>query len=47
MRRCERLDASLSTLCDCLARTHSPGLRSALAAEADVVVAAVRSEMGR
>ncbi|HEY2772936.1 MAG TPA: S24 family peptidase [Candidatus Binatia bacterium] len=44
--RLERLDASLATLCDCLARTHSPGLRAALAEEADAVVSAIEQEMG-
>ena len=43
--RRERLDGSLTTLCDCLARTHSTRLRSALAAEAYAVIAAMRNEM--
>lgn len=47
LNRWERLDLSLATLCDCLSRTHSPGLREALAAEASAVVAAIRVEMGR
>jgi hypothetical protein len=46
LERWERLDSSLSTLCDCLRRTHSPGLREALAAEAAAVVSAIHSEMG-
>jgi hypothetical protein len=46
IERWERLDASLATLCDCLDRTHSPALRSALAAEAGAIVAAIRGEMG-
>lgn len=43
--RWERLDASLAALCDCLSRTHSPGLRAALAVEAEAVVSAIRGEM--
>jgi len=43
--RWERLDASLATLCDCLVRTHSPALRTALAAEAQAVATAIRDEM--
>jgi hypothetical protein len=43
--RWERLEASLATLCDCLSRTHSHGLRAALAAEAGAVVATICSEM--
>lgn len=43
--RWARLDASLATLCDCLAHTHSPSLRAALSAEAGAVVAKIRTEM--
>lgn len=46
VERWDRLEASLSTLCDCLQRTHSPGLRDALSAEASAVVSAIRHEMG-
>ena len=45
VERWERLDASLATLCSCLARTHSSALRAALAAEAGAIVAAIRGEM--
>lgn len=45
LEKWERLDASLAALCDCLSRTHSPGLRTALAVEAEAVVSAIRSEM--
>lgn len=44
--RWARLDASLSILCECLARTHSPELRKALTAEAAGVVSAVHREIG-
>lgn len=46
VERWDRLEASLSTLCDCLQKTHSPGLRDALSAEASAVVSAIRHEMG-
>jgi hypothetical protein len=46
LERWDRLESSLSTLCDCLRRTHSPSLRSALSAEASAVVSAIHSEMG-
>jgi hypothetical protein len=46
LERWERLDGSLSTLCDCLRKTHSPSLRAALSAEASAVVSAIRTEMG-
>lgn len=46
LERWERLESSLSTLCDCLRRTHSPSLRSALSAEASAVVSAIHFEMG-
>jgi hypothetical protein len=47
LERWERLESSLSTLCDCLRRTHSPSLRTALSAEASAVVSAIHTEMGR
>lgn len=43
--RWQRLDSSLSTLCDCLLRTQSPALRAALAAEAGAVVSAIEAQM--
>lgn len=43
--RWDRLDASLLTLCDCLARTHVPELRRALLGEAQSLVKAIREEM--
>lgn len=46
IERWGRLDASLTTFCECLARTHSPELRDALTAEAARVVAAIHREMG-
>ncbi len=46
VERWERLELSLSTLCDCLRKTHSPSLRSALSAEASAVVSAIHFEMG-
>jgi hypothetical protein len=46
LERWERLESSLSTLCDCLRKTHSPSLRTALSAEAAAVVSAIRTEMG-
>jgi hypothetical protein len=46
LERWERLESSLSTLCDCLRRTHSPSLRTALSAEAAAVVSAIHTEMG-
>jgi hypothetical protein len=45
--RRERLDHSLSTICECLARTHSDNLRSALKEEAEAILTAIRTEMGR
>jgi hypothetical protein len=45
LERWERLEASLSTLCDCLRKTHSPSLRAALSAEASAVVSAIHSEL--
>jgi hypothetical protein len=47
LERWERLEASLSTLCDCLRRTHSSSLRAALQAEATAVVSSIHAEMGR
>jgi hypothetical protein len=46
LERWERLESSLSTLCDCLRKTHSPSLRAALSAEASAVVSAIHTEMG-
>jgi hypothetical protein len=43
--RWDRLDASLLTLCDCLARTHVPELRRALLDEAQALVKTIRGEM--
>ncbi|MFN2377430.1 MAG: LexA family protein [Candidatus Binatia bacterium] len=45
LERWKRLDSALAALCDCLSRTHSPGLRAALAVEAEAVVSAIRGEM--
>jgi hypothetical protein len=45
--RWKRLEASLSTLCDCLAHTSSPGLRQALAEQVRSVAGVMRREMGR
>jgi hypothetical protein len=47
VERCERLDASFATLCDCLARTHNPELRGALAEEARSLLEKIREEMSR
>jgi hypothetical protein len=43
--RWERLEASLSTLCACLSRTHGAELRSALLAEAGSTIATIHREM--
>lgn len=43
--RWDRLDASLLTLCDCLARTHLPELQRALLGEAQSLVKTIREEM--
>lgn len=45
--RWDRLDASFLALCDCLSRTHNFELRSALAEEAETILTAIRTEMGR
>lgn len=45
--RWERLEASLATLCDCLAHTHNPRLQAALLEEAAMLLAEIGSEMGR
>ena len=44
--RWNRLDSSLLTLCECLARTHVPELRRALLGEAQALVQTIRVEMG-
>lgn len=44
--RWNRLDCSLLTLCECLARTHGPELRRALLGEAQALVETIRVEMG-
>lgn len=43
--RWDRLDCSLLTLCECLARTHIPELRRALLGEAQALVRTIRVEM--
>jgi hypothetical protein len=45
LERWERLESSLATLCDCLRKTHSPSLRSALSTEAAAVVSTIHAEM--
>lgn len=45
--RWERLEASLATLCDCLAHTHNPRLQAALLEEAAILLREIGVEMGR
>lgn len=45
--RWERLEASLATLCDCLAHTHNPRLQAALLEEAAMLLAEIGGEKGR
>jgi hypothetical protein len=43
--RCDRIDASFTTLCDCLSKTHNPDIRAAFAEEARSLLEKIRREM--